>query len=69
MPDTPANQAQWPQSKSQKPGCGFPSMNLVGIFCPLTGALAKAAHSGRHTHESKIFKILWDTFHKGDLVV
>lgn len=69
MPDTPANQAQWPQSKSQKPGCGFPAMNLVGIFCLLTGALAKAAHSDRHTHESKLFQTLWDTFKKGDLVV
>ena len=69
MPDTPANQAQWPQSKSQKPGCGFPAMNLVGIFCLLTGALAKAAHGDRRTHESKLFQNLWDTFKKGDLVV
>jgi len=69
MPDTPANQAMWPQSKSQKPGCGFPSMNLVGIFCLLTGALAKAAHGDRHTHESKLFESLWDTFKKGDVAV
>ena len=69
MPDTPANQAHWPQSKNQKPGCGFPSMNLVGVFCMLTGALAKAAHGDRHTHESKLFQNLWDTFKKGDLVV
>ena len=26
MPDTPANQAAWPQSRSQKVGCGFPIM-------------------------------------------
>jgi len=69
MPDTPANQAHWPQSKNQKPGCGFPSMTLVGIFCLLTGALAKAAHGDRHTHESKLFQNLWDTFKNGDLVV
>jgi len=69
MPDTPANQARWPQSKNQKPGCGFPSMNLVGVFCLLTGALAKAAHGDRHTHESKLFQNLWGTFKKGDLVV
>jgi len=24
MPDTPANQGTWPQSRSQKEGCGFP---------------------------------------------
>lgn len=69
MPDTPANQAMWPQSKSQKPGCGFPSMNLVGVFCLLTGALAKAAHGDRHTHESKLFQNLWDTFKEDELVV
>lgn len=33
MPDTPENQKRWPQSSSQKPGCGFPLMSLVGIFC------------------------------------
>ena len=69
MPDTPANQSCWPQSKSQKPGCGFPAMNLVGIFCLLTGALAKAAYGDRHAHESKLFQNLWDTFKRGDLVV
>jgi hypothetical protein len=54
MPDTPANQARWPQTKSQKPGCGFPMMNLVGVFCLLTGALVKAAQGDRHTHETKL---------------
>ncbi|OHB78744.1 MAG: hypothetical protein A2W31_09385 [Planctomycetes bacterium RBG_16_64_10] len=24
MPDTPANQAEYPQQENQKPGCGFP---------------------------------------------
>ena len=43
MPDTAANQGRWPQSTSQKPGCGFPSMNIVAIFCLCTGALIKAA--------------------------
>jgi hypothetical protein len=69
MPDTPANQKSWPQSKGQKPGCGFPAMNLVGIFCLLTGALVKAAHSNRQTHESRLFQDLWSALDKGDLVV
>ncbi len=69
MPDTEANQASWPQSKSQNPGCGFPSINLVGIFCLLSGALIKTAYSDRHTHESKLFKNLWSTLNPGDLVV
>lgn len=69
MPDTPANQKSWPQSKSQKPGCGFPAMNLVGIFCLLTGALVKAAHGDRQTHESRLFQELWSTLVEGDLLV
>lgn len=54
MPDTQANQLRWPQGKSQKPGCGFPLMNLVGIFSLHTGALMKTAYSDRHTHQSKL---------------
>lgn len=69
MPDTPANQTAWPQSKGQKPGCGFPSMNLVGIFCLLSGALIKAAYGERRTHERRLFQDLWSVFQKGDLLV
>jgi hypothetical protein len=69
MPDTPANQAIWPQSSSQNPGCGFPSMNLVAIFCLLTGALIKAAQGDRHTHESMLFQRLWNALEKGDVLV
>jgi hypothetical protein len=29
LPDTPANQAAYPQSADQKPGCGFPLVRLV----------------------------------------
>ena len=38
-PDTPENRAQYPQSEQQNPQCGFPLINLVGIFCLRTGAL------------------------------
>ena len=69
MPDTEANQASWPQSKSQKPACGFPIMNLVGIFCLQTAALIKAAWSDRRTHESRFFQNLSGSLNKGDLVV
>jgi len=69
MPDTEANQARWPQSKSQKPGCGFPAMNLVGIFCLHSGALLHAAHGDRQTHETKLFQQLWSTLNPGDLTL
>lgn len=69
MPDTPANQERWPQSKGQKPGCGFPSMNLVGLFCLVTGALIKVAYGNRHSHESKLFQSLYDTLNPDDVLV
>lgn len=69
MPDTPANQARWPQSKGQKPGCGFPAMNLVGIFCLHSGALIQAAHGDRQTHETKLFQQLWGALKPGDLAL
>jgi hypothetical protein len=69
MPDSAANQALYPQSTSQKPGCGFPWMNLVGIFCMSSGALLHVAHGNRRTHESKLFASLWHTVEKGDVLV
>lgn len=69
MPDTPANQAQWPQSKSQKPCCGFPAINLVGIFGLISGALIKAKYGDRRTHETKLFKDLWSALKRGDLLL
>jgi len=69
MADTPSNQAVWPQSKSQKPGCGFPSMNLVGLFCLLSGALIKTATSDRHVHESMLFQTLWNALNPGDVLL
>jgi hypothetical protein len=69
MPDTAANQALYPQSNSQKPGCGFPAMNLVGIFCLSSGALLQVAHGDRLAHETKLFASLWHTVEKGDVIV
>jgi hypothetical protein len=39
MPDTAANQLQWPQNSNQQPGCGFPQLKVVGLFCLQSGAL------------------------------
>jgi hypothetical protein len=69
MPDTKTNQLRWPQSKGQKPGCGFPSLNLVGIFCLHSGALLQAAHGDRRTHETKLFQQLWPALNPSDLAL
>ncbi len=38
-PDTPENQAAWPQSRSQKPGFGYPLLRLVVLFSLATAAV------------------------------
>jgi hypothetical protein len=44
-------------------------MNLVGGFCLLTGALVKAAHGDRHTHETRLSRGLWNVLRRGDVVL
>jgi hypothetical protein len=43
MPDTPANQAEYPQPNSQQPGLGFPLARLVVVFCLACGTVLDAA--------------------------
>jgi len=69
MPDTPENQAVWPQSTSQQPGCGFPMMKLVGLFSLSSGALLEAETGSLHVHESTLFRALWNKLHRGDILL
>jgi hypothetical protein len=69
MPDTPENQAAWPQQKTQQPGCGFPSMKLVGLFSLSSGALLSARTGTLHTAESVLFRGLWDKLQRGDVLL
>src|SRR5262249_57490576 len=43
MPDTPANQAAYPQSPAQQPGLGFPLARLVVLFSLAVGTVLDAA--------------------------
>ena len=43
MPDTPDNQAAYPQQRGQKAGLGFPICRIVGVTCLASGALLNAA--------------------------
>ncbi len=69
LPDTPENQATYPQPRSQKPGCGFPLMKLVGVFSLATGVLLGYARGNRHQSELRLLKGLLDQFQRGDLAV
>lgn len=69
MPDTPENQKKYPQAKSSKPGCGFPQMKMVALFCLATGALLRHAQSHRKIGEVTLFRRMWDALHSGDVVL
>ncbi len=55
LADTPANQWEFPQSGGQKRGCGFPVVQLVGLFCLASGALIKFARTEIKVHELAVF--------------
>ena len=51
MPDTEENRARWPYAGGQKPGCGFPTAQMVGLFCLATGRLVRFALDSWKAHE------------------
>jgi hypothetical protein len=63
MPDTPANQHDYPQPAPQKPGLGFPMARLVAILslnCAAVLALALGPYAGKQSGELALFRSLWD---------
>jgi hypothetical protein len=63
MPDTPANQHDYPQPASQKPGLGFPMVRLVAILslnCAAVLAVALGPYAGKQSGELALFRSLWD---------
>ena len=67
MPDTPENQQVWPQSASQKPGCGFPSARICACFSLQSGALLSYALGNKKSHELQHVRQQWSTFKSGDI--
>jgi len=67
MPDTPENQKIWPQSASQKPGCGFPTARICACFSLESGALLSYALGNKKNHELPLFRQQWQTFKRGDI--
>ena len=65
MPDTKANQEEWPQSSEQKEGLGFPLMKMVGAFSVDTGALLDQQPGNKHDHELPLLRKMKETFQRG----
>ncbi len=56
LPDTPENQARYPQPSSQKPGGGFPLLRMVGLFSYATGMLVEEACGPYTAGELTLFR-------------
>lgn len=69
MPDTAANQKVFPQQKSQKPGCGFPTMKFVALFSLATGAALAVATGSLRQGELPLFRRIWNYLKAGDLLL
>jgi len=72
MPDTPENQARFPQHGQQKAGTGFPIARVVGVTSLANGAaldIAMRPYKGKHTGEYALFRELLKCFVKGDIML
>src|SRR5579884_2488880 len=72
MPDTPKNQACYPQPPTQKPGLGFPLARITVLLSLATGAchdLAIAPYKGKGTGETTLLRRMYDALKPGDVVL
>lgn len=72
MPDTPANQAEYPQSTTQEPGLGFPIARLVVLLSLATAMvkdLALGPYAGKETGETALLRELLERFQRGDIML
>lgn len=72
MPDTPENQAVYPQPRSQEPGLGFPLCRLVGLMCLGSGAVLDAeigGYRGKGNDEQTLLRSMLDTLESGDILL
>lgn len=69
MPDTSLNQAAYPQSTNQAPGCGFPIAKIVALFSIATGAAVAVVINVLNTHDIKLARLLYQFLNPGDVLL
>jgi len=72
MPDTPENQAVYPQNPRQEKGLGFPIARMVVLISLATAmltSLALAPYVGKQTGEPSLLREQLDSFREGDVVL
>jgi hypothetical protein len=72
MPDTPANQAAYPQPRSQQPGVGFPLARIAAVFSLACGTvldLGICRYRGKGQSELGLLRQLWQRFRSGSILL
>jgi len=72
LPDTEANQANYPQQGNQKDGLGFPICRFVGITCLSSGAVLDVAvgrYKGKGADEQTLLRSLLHNLEMDDIVL
>jgi Transposase DDE domain len=72
MPDTPQNQAGYPQPVVQQDGIGFPLARVAVLLSLASGAchdLAIAPYAGQGTGETTLLRQMYDALSPGDVVL
>lgn len=72
MADTEENQEAYPQQKSQRKGCGFPILRMVGLFSLSTGSVQACAvgpYRGKQTGETSLLRSMVDRVLPGRILL
>src|SRR4051794_8559578 len=72
MPDTPENQAAYPQVYNQGPGLGFPIARvgaLISLACGAVVNLGFSRYAGKGEGEVSLLRRLWDVLRPGDVLL
>jgi putative transposase len=72
MPDTPENQEEFPQSKTQKPGVGFPIARACTVLSLANACIHDVAigpYAGKETGETALLRKVLDSFKPGDVML
>jgi hypothetical protein len=69
LADTASNQAAFPQPAQQRPGCGFPVMQVVACMCLHTGAMIEWVSTKLYCHESPLMLRLLHVLEAGEVLL
>jgi len=72
MPDTPENQLEFPQSKSQKSGIGFPIARACAVLSLSNACIQNVAigpYAGKDTGETALLRQVLNCFKPGDVML